>query len=60
VNEQEIKTKALEIAAMILGRPMAGQFSNDGEFILRQYLPLADTIEQHLQGKLPSSKTAET
>jgi hypothetical protein len=60
MNEQELKAKALEIAAMILGEPRAGRLSNDGELILRQYLPLAGTIEQYLQGNPQPSKTAET
>ena len=52
MNEQEIKAKALEISALILGPPNHSALSNDAGKILNQYIFLADGIERHIRGSL--------
>jgi len=60
-EDQEIRAKALEIAVLIKGGDAPHLHSGKGELVIRHYLWLADTIEQHIRGtlKLGPAESAE-
>ena len=54
-QDQEIRTKALEIAVLIKGGNLPGSLSGNSELVIRPYLRLADVVEQYIRGTLKSS-----